>query len=599
MHTLKKILGLLTPHELRRGFILLGMVIVRALLDTVGVASIMPFMSVLGNPDVVHTNRWLNMFYEQLGFTETRSFLIFLGGIFFAFQVGSITFKGLTYWALLRFTFMREYSLSCRMLRGYLGRPYVWFLNRHSADLGKSVLSEVRLVVKKVFIPAIELIAQGFVVFFIIILLVIVEPLLALTVTVVLGGAYLIIFFSIRRYLSRIGADRVTANRERFQVAQEALGGIKEVKIFGREKAFFERFEPPSFRFVSHQANGRVAERLPKYALEIVGFGGILLLAIYLLRTQEDVGRLLPLLSLYAFAGYRLMPALQIVYEQATKLRFGLPALDALYDDIVQCRGTEADMKTPPPPALIPQKNIALKDVRFSYPGAEKPALTDINLDIPVNSTVGLVGSTGSGKTSMVDIMMGLLAPDSGRLIVDNTVIKPENVRAWQRAIGYVPQQIYLADDTLAANIAFGAAHEEIDSTAVEHAARMAKIHDFVVNDLPDGYGTYIGERGIRLSGGQRQRVGIARALYHDPAVLFFDEATSALDNITEGAVISGILGLTDNKTLVIIAHRLKTVQDCDTIVMIEDGRVTGQGTYEKLLLEHPVFCKLAEGLNE
>ena len=597
MSTIRKILYLLSPRERRRGYLLLFMILVMAFLETVGVASIIPFMSVLGNPEIVETNPWLNFVYSRLGFTEPKNFLFFLGLVVFVILVFSIAFKALTQWAMLRFTYMRVHSLSCRLLQGYLGRPYTWFLNRHSADLGKSILIESNVVVHQVMLPSMQLIAHGTVALFLIILLVLVDPVLALMVTLILGGAYLLIYVILRRYLSRIGADRVVANRQRFQVAQEALGGIKEVKIFGREDSFFSRYINPSFRFARHQANSSLAGMLPRYLLEMIAFGGILLIAIYLFRTHENFSRILPILGVYVFAGYKLMPALQNVYQHLAQLRFGLPAMDSLYMDILefeQNQSTTMDHSVAP---MYPREAIILENINFTYPEAKDHVLKNINLEIPANTTVGLVGGTGSGKTTTVDIILGLLSPEKGRLLVDDMPITPDNVRAWQKGLGYVPQHIYLADDTVAANIAFGVPPEQIDMEAVQNAARIAEMHDFVVREMSSGYETLVGERGVRLSGGQRQRIGIARALYHDPKVLVLDEATSALDNVTEKYVMQAIKRMQGQRTIILIAHRLTTVSDCDRIYLLDHGEVKAQGTYDHLMEENRQFRKMARGI--
>jgi ATP-binding cassette, subfamily B, bacterial PglK len=603
MLTPGKILALLSRDERRRGYLLLLMILAMALLDTVGVASIMPFMAVLGNPAAVETNRWLSAAYERLGFTDTGEFLFFLGTAVFMALIVSIFFKALTQWALLRFTHMRNYSISCRLFEGYLNRPYTWFLSRHSADLGKSVLSEVDKVVNGVVVQAMQLIAHGTVAVFLVALLVAADPVLAAIASLALGGSYALIYVTIRRYLSGIGRDRVAANKERFQVAQEALGGIKEVKIFGREKVFFDRFTGPAYRFARHQATNQVAAQLPRYVMEIVAFGGILLVTLYLFKSHGNFGRVLPLLGLYAFAGYRLLPALQQVYQHSAKLRFNLPALDILYRDILEFREDRPEVLESGP--LAPKKSITLEGVHFTYPGAQGPVLRGLNLDIPVNTAVGLVGATGSGKTTTVDIILGLLSPGSGRLLVDGKpVVDAENptpdsrelLRSWQRSLGYVPQHIYLSDDTVAANIAFGIRRDEIDMDAVVRAAKTAGLHDFVTGELPAGYETMVGERGVRLSGGERQRVGIARALYDDPAVLIMDEATSSLDNVTENYVIQAIRKMKGARTIILIAHRLTTVRDCDRIILLDHGEIKAEGTYRELAAHNAGFRRLAEG---
>jgi ABC-type multidrug transport system fused ATPase/permease subunit len=597
--TARKVLNLLTPHERRRAYLLLGMIVVMALLEVIGVASILPFLAVLANPDVVSTNPYLSAIYERLGFQDPRRFLLFLGLVVFIALVASILFKAATTYALVRFTQMRGYTLSRRLVAGYLNQPYEWFLNRHSADLGKTVLSEVGQVISGAVVPIMQVIAHGAVVLALLILIVVIDPMLALVVFVGLGGAYAGIYLLLRRYLGHIGEDRVRANRERFQAVQEAFGGVKDVKVSGLEGTMLHRFDGPAQRFATRQAASLVASQLPRYGLEIIAFGGMLAVVLYLMAGVDGFQQILPLMALYAFAGYRLMPALQHVYADLSKLRFAAPALDTLHRDLCSL-DVEASriLQRPRAAPLRMQTGIRLEKVSYAYPAADKAVLKGMNLDIPAWQTIGLVGATGSGKTTTVDIILGLLQPHTGALLVDGQPINQDNVRAWQRNVGYVPQHIYLADDTVAANIAFGVPAGEIDMAAVQRAAQIANLHDFVVSELPEGYETRVGERGVRLSGGQRQRIGIARALYHDPQVLIMDEATSALDNLTERAVMDAVHNLGHKKTIILIAHRLSTVRECDTICLLERGRVAGQGTYEDLVAHNDRFREMAHAVN-
>jgi ATP-binding cassette, subfamily B, bacterial PglK len=331
---------------------------------------------------------------------------------------------------------------------------------------------------------------------------------------------------------------------------------------------------------------------VPRFALEAIAFGGMLLLILYLMARSGSFAGALPIIALYAFAGYRLMPALQQIYDAFTQLRFAGPALDALHQDLSSLQAADAQ-HGPLSPLLLTQA-IELNQVSYRYPNAPHPALKGIDLTIPAHSTVGFVGATGSGKTTMVDVILGLLEPQEGHLSVDGLPITAAKRRQWQRAIGYVPQHIYLADDSVAANIAFGVNPKDIDPQAVERAAKIANLHEFVVNDLPQSYATTVGERGVRLSGGQRQRIGIARALYHNPQVLILDEATSALDNLTEQAVMEAVNNLGHDITIILIAHRLSTVRQCDQIYLLERGEVKAGGTYEELAASNQQFKAMA-----
>lgn len=593
LKTAKKLLDLLSPAERRGAALLLAMILIMALLDVAGVASIMPFMAVLANPTVVESNPYLAEINQVLGFNNTKQFLFFLGLFVFFALVVSVSFKALTTYALLRFTNMRSYSLGRRLVEGYLHQPYEWFLNRHSADLGKTVLSEVDQVISQALVPAMQLIAQGAVVVALLLLLLAVDPELAIASCLGLGLTYAVIYWSVHRYLGRLGADRLRANRARFQVLSEAFGGIKELKVAGLEESFLRRFEDPARLFATRRATSHVIVQLPRYVLEIVAFGGMLFVILYLMHGEGGLERALPVIGLYAFACYRLMPALYSLYGQLATLRFANAALDNLHLDISNL--------APRPERLagghtfVLERAITLRDITYTYPNAASSVVTKLSLEFPGRTTVGLVGATGSGKTTTVDIILGLLRAQEGGLYVDDIEITPHNVRYWQQAIGYVPQHIFLADDTVAANIAFGIPKENINQKSVEWAAGIAKLHDFVSKELPQGYETLIGERGVRLSGGQRQRIGIARALYHNPQVLILDEATSALDNLTEQAVMEAIHALNHEITIILIAHRLSTVRECDRIYLLEKGRLAGQGTYEELMSSNAQFSGIAQ----
>jgi len=595
MQTLEKLLALLTLPERKRAGLLMGMILVMALLDMLGVASILPFMAVLSNPELVQSNAVLNTAFtmsSHIGIHTPEHFLFALGVLVFVLLVTSLAFKALTTYAQTRFALMREYSIGKRLVEGYLHQPYSWFLNRHSADLGKTILSEVQTVIGNGMIPLMTLMAQSTVALALLILLIIVDPLLALSVGVVLGLAYAGIFAVMSGWLKRLGQARIKTNQERFTAVSEAFGAAKEVKVGGLEQAYIQRFAKPAEIYAKGQAAAQLISQLPRYALETIAFGGMLLVMLYLMVKSGSFASALPIIALYAFAGYRLMPALQQIYGAFTQLRFAGPALDALYQDLISLQAADAQHVDTKPLPLT--QAITLNRVSYRYPNAPQPALKGINLSIPAHSTVGFVGATGSGKTTTVDVVLGLLEPQEGALKIDGQPVTATNRRQWQRVIGYVPQHIYLADDSVAANIAFGVNAKAIDPQAVERAAKIANLHEFVVSDLPQGYATTVGERGVRLSGGQRQRIGIARALYHNPQVLIMDEATSALDNLTEQAVMEAVNNLGRDITIILIAHRLSTVRQCDQIYLLERGEVKAQGTFEELTQANEKFRAMA-----
>lgn len=596
----RKLYQILDPKERRLTLMVFGLMLVVALFEAVGVASIMPFMAVLANPAVVQENQYLASIYDYFGFQSTDYFLFFLGIAFLVLIVGSLALRAFAFWVQVRFSMSRNHEWSCRLVRAYLSRDYQWFLNQHSGNLGSAVLHEVQRTVDGALFPAIQMISQALVVILLLTLMVSVDPLLALSVAVVLGGAYIALYMVVRGYLANSGKDIQVTNRMRFKISQDMFGGIKDVKIGSLEAAFIKKFESPSRLYAQRQVTVRVISEVPSFAMQAFVFGGIMVVLLYFVSTKGGLGTALPVFALFALAGYRLMPALQSIYRNLSDMKAHSAVLETLHSDFTR------DGK----PSIALSDDIAdsgearsavglkvcleLKEINFSYPNSEKMALSDINLTIPARSKVGLVGSSGSGKTTLVDLILGLLKQDSGSIIVDGQIIDAQNIRCWQSSIGYVPQQIFLVDDSVAANIAFGIPGEDVDMEAVERAARAANLHDFLVNEMVDGYDTLVGERGVRLSGGQRQRIGIARALYSNPDVLIMDEATSALDNLTEQAVMEAVHNLSSSKTIILIAHRLSTVKDCDVLFYMERGAIVASGTYDDLILKSQGFKDIA-----
>lgn len=596
--TLKKLQLLLDPRDRRKVFLLALLMIINAFLQTAGIASIMPFLAVLSNPATIDQNRWLSAAYDYLGYDSSASFLYFLGiAAFIVFLTATAT-QAFTQWVITRFSHLQQYELSRRLMADYLRRPYTFFLDRNSGDLAKTVLQETTQAIGGGLMPALRLVSQVLLAATIISLLLLIQPWLALVVATSLGTIYGLIYLFARTWLQKIGRDRVLANKQRFTAAAEAFAGTKEIRLLGRERDYLERYREPSKRFAQHQADSTLLQSLPQYAIEAVAFGGVLLLVLYLMGTNGSLEDALPIIGVYALSGRQLIPAFQRIFATIAALRYNTAAVDNVLDDL----GTKPGSTPLPHHALnanplVPYRGITLTQITFHYPGSGRPALNQISLTIPAKTTVGFVGSSGAGKSTLVDLLLGLLAPDKGEIRIDDQSLSESNTRQWQAAIGYVPQHIFLADQSVAENIALGLPENKIDYPAVERASRLANLHEFVINELPEGYSTIIGERGVRLSGGQRQRIGIARALYRDPPVLFFDEATSALDNATERAVMEAIHNLTGDKTIILVAHRLSTVRPCDIIYVMANGEIVEQGRWEDLnSLPDSHFKRLAAG---
>ena len=574
MKYFNELLFLLSVAERKRAVLLLVIILIMALLEVIGVASVLPFVAVLTNPDLVETNSFLNIMFKFsyiFGVNNIQDFILALGFFLLITLTFSLTFKAFTTYAYIRFIHMREYTISKRLIEAYFHQPYSWFLSHHSADLGKNILSEVRQVIESGMRPFFELVAKSIVIIFLVILLILVDPSFALIVSLSFIIAYVLIFYLARNYLKRFGQERLKSDQLRFTTISEAFGAIKEIKVSGLEKNYIKNFVNCSKIFVRVHILSKVLGLLPRYIIEIIAFGGILYFILYTISQTGNFNNILPILSLYIFAGYRLMPAIQEVYNSFTQLAYIKPSLNKLHNDL---KTLEINDKNIDQEVLKFNKTISLKNISYNYPNSSRTTLKDINFTITINSKVGFFGPTGSGKTTIVDIILGLLEPKSGTLEVDGKVITKQNTRSWQLSIGYVPQHIYLSDDTVAANIAFGVDPEYIDLDIVKRVSQVAYLHNFVSKELPNQYQTKIGERGVRLSGGQRQRIGIARALYKKPKILILDEATNALDDQTEKFVLDDINNFYKDVTIILISHRLNIIENCDMILKFDKNQV-------------------------
>jgi len=594
---IKKVFGLLTKREINRLYLLFVVMVISAIIEVVGIASIMPFLALITEPDLIRENDILNKVYTMLNFESTNRFLVFTGIVVLVILIVSNFLVFLTNWGLARFSWMRSHSVSIRLLRNYLFQPYSFFLNQNSALLGKNILSEVQVAVKGVIVPLLEILSRVIVAIFIFILLLVVEPILAFSSIVILGGAYVLTYRIIKRRLQIKGKERYRTNAEKFKAVNEAFGDIKQVKLMGCEKFFLKRFSKPSIENAKHNASAQIIGLIPRYIIEIIAFGGIIIVVLYFLIVKGELGEFLPIIGLYAVSVYRLLPSIQSIFSNVAHVRFNAQGIDALFEEMLSFKDTKVSASLGKKKVeLLPFKEVLeLKNITYTYPETDRPVIKDLNIKININTSIAFTGATGAGKTTIANIILGLLGPDSGKMVVDGAEITDENLASWQRNLGYIPQDIYLQHNTVISNITFGIPYDKVNMDSVIKAAKIANIHDFIIEELPEKYNTIVGERGVRLSGGQRQRIGIARALYHDPAVLVLDEATSALDGATEHEVFKAIDNIARTKTLIIIAHRLTTIQDCDVIYVMEKGKIVGVGKYNDLMRTNSIFQRIAK----
>jgi len=593
----REVFALLGPAERRQLKWLFAGMVFMAIIEVAGVGSVMPFMSLVINPSLIETNTQLRYIYHFLGFESVNYFLIFCGIVVLVILIISNVFSAWITWAIFRFSWMRNHDLSKRLLSKYLSQPYSFFLNRNSSEMSRNILGEVRIVISGIIVPFLRSMRALVLSIFILALLVSLDPVLAVIVSLALGGTYAVFFLLVNKKLREIGEQRAEANKMRFKATNEVLNGIKEIKMLEREFDFLKKFSVHSRLFARHQALKSSIGWMPKFFLEILAFGGILIITLYLLIHKGQSNQVIPVIALYAFAAQRLMPAMQTIFAGITNIRYSTAALNILTRDMKTTEGevriTGKRYKEAVSPLRLNEK-LELCDILFYYPQAEKPAVEIPHLKIEANITVGVAGATGSGKTTVIDILIGLLRPRQGSIIVDGLVLDEKSLRRWKKNIGYASQHVFLSDDTVKSNIAFGVPQEKINQDRIIWAAKVAHIHEFVIKELENGYSTMIGERGVRLSGGQRQRIGIARVLYNDPQVLVLDEATSALDGVTEKKVLESIFELAGQKTIIIVTHRIGTLKNCSKLFFIENGRIAEEGTFQQLMAKNEKFRSMS-----
>jgi ABC-type multidrug transport system fused ATPase/permease subunit len=536
-------------------------------------------MAILMQDDLTYRHPEMRALLEYLG-NPTQSKLIttaMLG------LVGVYLFKNLYLaflaWWQTRFAFGVQAQLSQRLFTTYLRQPYTFHLQRNSAQLIRNVTAEVSLFTSNALLPGMLLLTEILVLLGISILLLLVEPLGALIVVLVLGGAAWGFYRSTRARISQWGKERQYHDGQRLQHLQQGLGGAKDVKLLGRESDFLVQYRVHNTQSARVGRFQSTLQQLPRLWLELLAVTGLALLVLSMLAQGREMTSIVPTLGLFAAAAFRLMPSVNRILTAVQSLRYGLPVINILREEL--------KLTAPEPDGLrsnnaVFRNEIRLTNITFTYSGAHAPALNNLSIRIQKGESVGFIGASGSGKSTLVDVILGLLTPNVGHVEVDGKDIE-ENLRSWQDQIGYVSQSIFLTDDTLRRNVAFGLPSEQIDDAAVQRAIKAAQLDEFVTI-LPDGLETMVGERGIRLSGGQRQRIGIARALYHDPVVLVLDEATSALDAATERGVMQAVTALQGNKTIIIVAHRLSTVEHCHRLYRLEQGRVDAEGTSDAVL---------------
>lgn len=599
MRTLiRKLLDILNGSERRIVAALAVLMTVVAFFEVVGLASVMPLLALVGDPGIIHSNAWAAKAYALLGAESEDAFILYCGMFSLAMLIISNGVRFSSSWAMLYFSHALNRDMSSRLFLFYILQPYSYFFTHNSSDISKNILQEVTAVACFIVQRVLMVVSRTTIILAVILFMFVVNPLVSVSVFVCFGGCYVLAYMLTRRAVSSVGRKRVTAMERRYRVSGEAFRSIKEVKALNSEQFFYSTFHRAARQFARYCTVNEVIAMSPRFCLEVVAFGSMIVLIMVFYKSGWNSGHALPLLGMYAFGGMKIMPALQQMFEAITNIKFYSPILDLLHADLTNALHMDADTSTQDNDVPFTH-SIRFEQVAFAYAPEAGAVLNDLNLTIRKNEMVGIVGATGAGKTTAIDMLLGLITPTSGSLYVDDVAVEATNMRGWRRHIGYVPQTINLLDDTIRMNIALGQQEEDVDEERLIAAARIANIHDHIMQRLPEGYDSVVGEQGVRLSGGQRQRLGIARALYRGADVLVFDEATSALDGETEQRVMESIAGLAGSKTLVVIAHRLSTLQQCDVIYSFENGRAVRVGSYDDLCARSGLLLPENEGAND
>ena len=591
---IKKLFYILPAGDPLKVALLLIMMIIAAGIEVIGIGMIPVFVSIVAAPEQVLGYEPLQFLWSFLNVTSDRDLLLWgsaaLVGIFILKSLYIVLFNYIE----AKFIFNRRFVISYRLMSSYMQAPYTFHLNRNSSELLRNLTSEVNIIVNTIMTNLLKMSREGLMAISILLFLFIMEPLISMVVVLFTGlGAGSFLFFT-QKKMKEYGEIEQSHRKNMIQAINQGLGGIKDARVLNREQNFINRFKSEVYASTRLLAWIRYIQQIPKPVVETTAVLGMMIISALMVWQGRPMSTIIPILTLFAMATVRLMPAVQQFSSMYTAVRYNLVAINPIYDDL---KGLEAFRKQ----FLADRKNsarvtledrIAAVNVSYNYPGSDEQALEDVSFEIIKGEAVAFVGESGAGKTTIVDLLLGLLEPTEGEITVDGKNIH-RNLSAWQKNVGYIPQSIYLSDETLRNNIAFGIPDADIDDVKVMQAVESAQLSG-MLSRLPAGLDTILGENGTRISGGQRQRVGIARALYHNPQILVMDEATSALDNITEKEITRAIEALKGERTIIMIAHRLTTVENCDCLYLMKDGKITDGGSYGELVQKNSEFRKMA-----
>ena len=573
---LKKLNKLLDRKQKSFMVLLVFMMLIGALLETASVTLIIPVISVVMDPEAITENKYVAPLYDALGMKTSQDFTVLV----MLSLIGAFVLKNIYLYVqqkvLYKFVYTNQFRTSERMMKNYIRRPYEYFLNADTAVIQRSITSDVNNMYALI-LSLLTLVSETIVAVFLVAVLLFAEPRMTIMISVLLLITLFVIKLALKPVMKKAGQDNQDFYSSLFKWISQTVTGIKEVKIGGRESYFVDEYIKCGRGYVDAVQKYTLYSNVPRLLIETICVAAMVLYMLFLILSGQDGTEMMAILSAFGVAVVRLMPCANRINNQINNISYFEPFLmgvsDNLQDDIGDA-STDMEDLMPVSEKLPVKEKVILEHITYHYPNTEKLIFDDASIEIPVGKSIGIVGSSGAGKSTIVDVLLGLLRMQNGTIKADGVdVMDGANYRKWLKNVGYIPQSIFMLDDTIRKNVAFGVPEDKISEERIWEVLKEAQLDEFV-RSLPEGLETGIGERGVRLSGGQRQRIGIARSLYEDPEILILDEATSALDNDTEAAIMDSINHFMGKKTLIIIAHRLQTIEKCDMVYRVENGKL-------------------------
>jgi len=577
---------LLQNKEKKFFFILIIVIVINSLLEVLGALSVLPFITLISDPNIIQNNQLILKIYlftsNLMNLKSISSFIVLLGFVSIFGMFLSLVLRLCNIFLIAKFVNKKEYKASSYILLNYLNQPYEWFHNQNISQISNNILSEVNIVMSGSLLHFLNLISHIILTFIIFLLLILLNPIPSLIICFSISLIYALIYLVLKKKLFSLGLIRVQSNAKKFEIINKAFSNFKIIKLYNLENYFSDEFKKNTKLVTETNILSEIYTVSPRFLIEAIIFTAVISVILFFFLQENNSINLISYLGLYAVTAYKTVPSIQQIFFSISRLKFYEKTVDSLLKELNLFSFIKTNNELQKLENLDFNKNIKLENICFKYK-KNRQTLKNINMIIPQFSKIGIAGKTGSGKTTLIDIIIGLLNPSSGRILIDDKILSINNILSWKKKIGYVPQQIYLSDNSFKQNIAFGFNEDDIDFKKIEHAAKLSCIDKFIESQ-PQKYDTIVGERGIRLSGGEIQRIGIARAIYRDPKILIFDEATSGLDNLTESSIIDAVENqIAKSMTLIIISHQLQTLKNCDKIYILEDGEFIREGSYNDL----------------